>query len=411
MRRVSALILVSLAGLAPAAAQLRGHGGPVRAVATSHDGVFAVSAGFDGSAIVWGLKTGQALGVVRAHDAPATAAATSRDIAFASGDQTGRVAIWRLGAAPRLIEAHGAPVVAIAASGDGRAFLSAGLDGSIARTDIETGVAVALAQRTPPLAAICAQGDGIVAAERDGAVRWMDATGGAQGRVSVGAPVLSMACDGGLVFVGTATGQVSRVGKEGGVQELLAVDAPVTALAAKDGHVAAATATGAISLLDHGRPRDFAAKRDGATWGLAFAGHELLAAGHDGLVRRYEIVSGREREPAEFAEPDESPAALRDHPGARVYGACRACHSLKPGEHRAGPTLAGVIGRKVATAPGYVYSEGLAQTHIVWSEATIARLFEIGPAAMTPGSKMPEQRVVEPAERRALAEFIALATK
>lgn len=411
---VAAVVLLAFLFAAPnaALAQLRGHGGPVRAVAASHDGVFAVSAGFDGSAIVWGLKSGQALDATRAHDAPATAAATSRDIAFASGDQNGRVAAWRLGAAPRLFEAHAAPVVGLAAIGEGATFLSAGLDGSITRIDGDSGAASTLAQRLPPLAAICASGAEAVVADREGGVRRLGADGAMRAKTDVGALILAMACDGPLVFVGTAEGRVLRVGeREAGVLALMEMGAPITALATQGGHVAAATATGEIALINHGRTRALAARRGGAVWGLAFAGHELLAAGHDGFVRRYEIESGRESEPAEFAATDEVPAALREHSGARTFEACRACHSLKPGENRAGPSLAGVIGRRAGTAPGYAYSEALKRIDLTWDAASVARLFEIGPAAMTPGTKMPEQRVVDAAERGALAEFLAEASR
>ena len=39
---------------------------------------------------------------------------------------------------------------------------------------------------------------------------------------------------------------------------------------------------------------------------------------------------------------------------------------------------------------------------IVWTPETVARLFEIGPAAYTPGTKMPEQRIGSEADRAAL---------
>ena len=53
-RLAAALLLLPLA-FAPAQAQLRGHGGPVRALAISPDGTRAVSGSFDTSAIRWSL--------------------------------------------------------------------------------------------------------------------------------------------------------------------------------------------------------------------------------------------------------------------------------------------------------------------------------------------------------------------
>ena len=49
------LVAVLLAVSASAYAQLRGHGGPVRAVAISADGREAISGSFDTSAIRWSL--------------------------------------------------------------------------------------------------------------------------------------------------------------------------------------------------------------------------------------------------------------------------------------------------------------------------------------------------------------------
>ena len=50
-----AIVLLLPLGLTAALAQLRGHGGPVRALAISPDGSQAVSGSFDTSAIRWSL--------------------------------------------------------------------------------------------------------------------------------------------------------------------------------------------------------------------------------------------------------------------------------------------------------------------------------------------------------------------
>jgi len=77
---------------------------------------------------------------------------------------------------------------------------------------------------------------------------------------------------------------------------------------------------------------------------------------------------------------------------------------------RAGPTLAGLYGRKIASLPGYNFSEALKKLDIVWTPETVAKLFEVGPAIYTPGTKMPEQRIGSPDDRRVLADFLARAT-
>ena len=80
------------------------------------------------------------------------------------------------------------------------------------------------------------------------------------------------------------------------------------------------------------------------------------------------------------------------------------------GRNRAGPTLYGVFGRRIATLPGYPYSEPLKKLDIVWNETTIARLFEIGPHEFTPGSKMPLQKITDAKQRDALIAFLKQAT-
>ena len=79
--------------------------------------------------------------------------------------------------------------------------------------------------------------------------------------------------------------------------------------------------------------------------------------------------------------------------------------------NRAGPTLSGIFGRRIATAPGYHFSDALKRLDIVWTPETVAKLFEVGPAAYTPGTKMPEQRIGSEADRAALVKFLERATK
>jgi len=109
--------------------------------------------------------------------------------------------------------------------------------------------------------------------------------------------------------------------------------------------------------------------------------------------------------------PEDPLAAYAGDPGAEIYRACVACHTLSPDEgNRAGPTLAGLFGRKIASLPGYRFTDALKAMDIVWTPETVSKLFEIGPNAYTPGTKMPEQRIGSAEDRRALTDFLARAT-
>ena len=89
----------------------------------------------------------------------------------------------------------------------------------------------------------------------------------------------------------------------------------------------------------------------------------------------------------------------------------RICHDLRgTGSRRAGPSLAGLFGRRAGTLAGYPYSDILDGSDIVWNDNTIDQLFDIGPDHYIPGSKMPMQRITNPQDRADLIGFLHRAT-
>jgi cytochrome c len=98
--------------------------------------------------------------------------------------------------------------------------------------------------------------------------------------------------------------------------------------------------------------------------------------------------------------------------GAQIFRACSACHSLgEDSVARAGPSLHGLFGRRIATRPDYAYSPGLRDMALVWTPETVADLFTRGPQAVTPGTKMPEQVIADEADRAALVRYLERATR
>ena len=90
--------------------------------------------------------------------------------------------------------------------------------------------------------------------------------------------------------------------------------------------------------------------------------------------------------------------------GAQAFRACAACHTLEPGVHRTGPSLAGVFGRKAGTAEGFHrYSGALRSADLVWSEDTLTR-FLADPQAFLPGNRMTFSGI---ADAQARADVIA----
>jgi cytochrome c len=149
-------------------------------------------------------------------------------------------------------------------------------------------------------------------------------------------------------------------------------------------------------------------------WSVAFFpdSRTLLTGGTDLTIRRWDAVSGEPIGSVVIGAPNDPLAAYASDPGAQVFRACVACHTLTPDEgNKAGPSLAGIFGRRIATLPGYRYSEALKRMDIVWTPETVAKMFEVGPMTYTPGTKMPEQTIGSPEDRKALVEFLEKATK
>ena len=125
-----ALALASLCGASATLAQLRGHGGPVRAVAVSEDGLHALTGSFDSSAILWLLTSNKAEAVLRFHDSAVIALAFLRDGRMVTAGEDARIALWREASdkPERLLEGHQGPIVALAVSRDGKWLASAAWD-------------------------------------------------------------------------------------------------------------------------------------------------------------------------------------------------------------------------------------------------------------------------------------------
>lgn len=93
--------------------------------------------------------------------------------------------------------------------------------------------------------------------------------------------------------------------------------------------------------------------------------------------------------------------------GAKQYRACVACHSLEPGSHLSGPSLAGLWGRKAAQADGFIrYSKGLRAAELVWDENTL-NAWLADPEALIPGTFMVFRGIKDDQARSDLIAFLA----
>ena len=85
-----------------------------------------------------------------------------------------------------------------------------------------------------------------------------------------------------------------------------------------------------------------------------------------------------------------SNADATDRNVPRGLAQCAGCHQTDPsdGATYSGPTLVGVLGRKIGSVPGYDYSRDLASMRGTWDPNKLAAFLE-DPASVAPGSTMP----------------------
>lgn len=412
MRLLVALLLVLAT---PAAAELRGHGGPVKAIAVSPDGAHVVSGSFDQSAILWSPVRGAAEAVLRLHEGAVDAVAFLPDGRFVTGGEDGRIALWREGGREpvRVFAGHEARVAALAAAPDGQSIASAAWDRSVRVWAIESGAARVLQGHTENAVNAVGwlpDGSAVVSAGYDGTVRLWPLAGTPRVLAEVGFPLNALAVlPDGTVAAAGAAGTVYLIPPGGPPRTLDAGTAPLITLAAnRDGtRLAAGGIRGSVAIwaLPEGRLIRSLTGPGLPVWAAAFAPDGVLwTGGSDRRVRRWNPDTGAHIGGA-VAGPEEEAAS--DHPGARVFRACAACHTLKgDSANRAGPTLAGLFGRRIASVPDYPFSEALRGMDIVWTRETVGKLFTLGPATYTPGTRMPEQVVGNAEELDALLDYL-----
>lgn len=93
-------------------------------------------------------------------------------------------------------------------------------------------------------------------------------------------------------------------------------------------------------------------------------------------------------------------------PQMAFNNACRTCHSMKEGDNRLGPSLAGVVGRKAGTLPGYAYSPSMQNSGVTWDEATLDK-FIANPEQVVGGNKMkPFTSISDETQRKDIIAFL-----
>ena len=111
-----------------------------------------------------------------------------------------------------------------------------------------------------------------------------------------------------------------------------------------------------------------------------------------------------------FAGAKESRAAGDSQKGSQVFRQCLACHSLEPGRHLTGPSLANIWGRKAGTAKEfYRYSKALKSANITWNAETLDAWLK-DPSAFIPNNSMGFAGIESAQARQDLIAYLKVAT-
>lgn len=125
------------------------------------------------------------------------------------------------------------------------------------------------------------------------------------------------------------------------------------------------------------------------------------------MFAKYSIIAGA----LAFAWAATGAAHADGNPqrGAMVYRACAACHSLEPGMHLTGPSLADLWGKKAASVRDFPrYSKALKAQEFFWDETTL-NAWTAKPAEFVAGSQMTFRGIEDERARQDLIAFLRLA--
>ena len=101
--------------------------------------------------------------------------------------------------------------------------------------------------------------------------------------------------------------------------------------------------------------------------------------------------------------PPPSPAIIAA--GRTAFVACSVCHAIVPGKNGLGPSLAGVVGRPVASVAGFAYSPALKAQKGAWTREKIDA-FIAAPQQTVPGTKMIYPGQPDAAKRAAIVAYL-----
>jgi len=96
--------------------------------------------------------------------------------------------------------------------------------------------------------------------------------------------------------------------------------------------------------------------------------------------------------------------------GKKVFNKCRACHALKPGKKKLGPSLHGVIGRKAGSEGYFKYSPAMQAAGIDWTEENLDKYLK-APKKFIPKNRMAFAGLKKKKDRKNIIAYLKSVSK
>ena len=416
--------------------QYTAHGGPVKGLAISPNNKLMASASFDYSVVLWDLYPIKEKRTLIGHDAAVNTVKFSPNNRYlASGGDDNNILLWSIREIennsdeiePITLGSHGGKIAGLDFSKDSKYLLTASWDGTVGVWDIlERRKIMSLNGHKGPVYSVKYSEDNryIYSSGYDGEIKLWRAENGEYLRplIKNGWGVSKFEIDekDNFIAFGSTDGQITinKFDRDETILKIKNDRVPILSMyhLEKENMISFGNAKGRMIILDTktwSLVRDFNAV-NGPIWDNVLFPNDssLVVAGLDDFLTRWQIFDF----PPKFL--DKPGPARRFNPKIEISNGekqfarkCSVCHTLvKDGKKRAGPTLYKVFGRQAGTLEGYKYSDALINSNIIWNEETINRLFDEGPDKVTPGTKMPIQRMKKLEDRKDLVMFLKMAT-
>ena len=417
------------------------HGGPVKYLTLSADKTMMVSASFDYSAVVWDITDFSETATLIGHDAAVNIAQFSDDGKWlATGGDDSKILLWRMDAIrkqgsdaePIILNGHLGKIVDLSYSADSRYLISSSWDGSakiwdMVKADSGNPLLMSLEGHEGPVnaARFSDNGQFVYTAGYDGHIRYWRLRDQSYLRSIIkngwGVNVMHIDEFAGILAYGTTDGAMVVHDLDTDTEMLRMGEERVPVLSVSQSsdrkQIAFGDAKGFVKIIDS---REFSLLRDfkaanGPIWSVLLIAEtgDLVVASLDDHITKWQI---HDFPPQILESPKKNhrffPQADVGNGQKQFARKCSVCHTLvQDGAKRAGPSLFGVFGRRAGTYPDYTYSKALQNSDIIWSADSIAKLFTEGPDIVTPGTKMPIQRMKNKQDRDDLIRYLEKATQ